>query len=135
MATDQRVIWQDLAVIKAVQGTLEQRMAAAAIVVRDQVKVLSNRGNADGKNPSLPGEPPKKVSGRFFKSVTSQVVRDTDGSVLGLIGTDVPYQPRLELGFVGTDSKGRVYHQAPRPAFRPALEMSRQRIRQILGVV
>lgn len=126
--------WHDQAVIKAAQGTAVARMERACIVVRDNVKTLSNRGNPDGKHPSAPGEPPKKVSGRFFKSVAWRVVIESNGDVVGYVGSDVPYQPRLELGFVGTDSLGRVYHQAPRPAFAPALAISRPTIRQIFGI-
>lgn len=44
------------------------------------------------------------------------------GWVRADIGTDEPQGYRLEFGFVGTDSKGRVYHQRPRPHFGPALD-------------
>lgn len=134
MASQAHLLWHDVAVIKAAQGTVVQRMEKAVIVVRDNVKLLSNRGNTTGKDPSLPGEPPKKVTGRFFRSVSSRVTADANGNVVGLIGSDVPYQPRLELGFVGTDSRGRVYHQAPRPSFRPALDKSRSVIKSIFGI-
>lgn len=35
-------------------------------------------------------------------------------------GFDPPYVRRLELGFVGQDKLGRMYHQAPQPYMRPA---------------
>jgi phage gpG-like protein len=38
------------------------------------------------------------------------------------VGTNVEYGPRLEYGFVGTDSLGRTYHQPARPHARPAIE-------------
>jgi hypothetical protein len=126
--------WRAEAVTKLATGVIEKRMARAVIIVRDQVKVLINRGNKDGTNPSAPGEPPKKVSGRLQKSIASRVTKDSNGNVVGLVGSNVPYEPRLELGFSGTDSLGRTYHQLPRPAFRPALEMQKSTIRQILGI-
>ena len=38
------------------------------------------------------------------------------------IGVDVPYAARLEYGFVGTDSLGRNYNQAPEPYLQPTLD-------------
>lgn len=131
--SDSRVVWHEEAVLKAAQQTVVQRMNVAVIVVRDQVKVLVNRGNPTGKDPSAPGEPPKKVSGRFFKSVTSRVIVK-ENEVVGVVATDVPYQPRLELGFFGTDKRGRVYRQAARPSFRPAMVMTRPTVKRVLGV-
>lgn len=37
-------------------------------------------------------------------------------------GFDPPYARRIEMGFVGTDSLGRHYHQAPEPFMRPAFD-------------
>lgn len=37
-----------------------------------------------------------------------------------LVGNSSPQAARLEFGFVGSDSLGRHYHQAPFPHFRPA---------------
>jgi len=42
-----------------------------------------------------------------------------------LIGTNVPYAARLEFGFMGADSRGRMYHQAARPYLRPAFDDNR----------
>lgn len=44
-----------------------------------------------------------------------------------------PQTHRLEYGFSGTDSLGRVYHQPPFPHFRPALEEMRLEYRR--GIV
>ena len=41
------------------------------------------------------------------------------------VGTDVPYARRIEYGFSGADSRGRVYHQPPRPYLRPAFDARR----------
>jgi hypothetical protein len=37
-------------------------------------------------------------------------------------GFEPPYARRIEFGFVGTDSLGRHYHQAPEPYMRPAFD-------------
>lgn len=44
--------------------------------------------------------------------------------------TDHPAARRLELGFVGKDSRGRHYNQAPRPHWRPAIELTKGRFFQ-----
>lgn len=49
------------------------------------------------------------------------------------IGTDVEYGPRLEFGFSGADSKGRVYNQPPNPTLRPAWDESKDRAIQKIG--
>lgn len=126
--------WYDDEVFDRVAASAEARMERACIVVRDNVKVLINRGNSAGTNPSKPGEPPKKVTGRFFRSVNYRVAKDANGDVVGLVGSDVPYQPRLELGYAGTDSLGRKYHTAPRPSFRPGYLRSVAVLKKIFGV-
>ena len=37
--------------------------------------------------------------------------------------TDEPYARRLEFGFHGADSRGRVYNQGPRPHWGPAADV------------
>jgi len=54
---------------------------------------------------------------------------------VALIGTDAPYARRLERGFVGKDSLGRVYHQSPAPRWRPAWDANLPKYqRMILGI-
>lgn len=48
---------------------------------------------------------------------------DVDGALAGVdVGTDVPYARRIEYGFSGADKLGRVFHQAPQPYLRPAVD-------------
>lgn len=52
------------------------------------------------------------------------------------VGTNVEYAARLEFGFAGADSLGRVYNQQPRPYLRPALESTRGEVeREIAGAL
>jgi hypothetical protein len=39
-----------------------------------------------------------------------------------VVGSDVPYARRIEFGFNGYDSLGRLYHQSARPYLRPAFD-------------
>ena len=126
-----RLEWRGDQVLDGIAKKLARNMQAATLHVQGQAQRKINRGNADGSNPSLPGEPPKKVTDRLFQSITTKVVADMN-SVVGQIGTNVEYARRLELGFVGTDSLGRVYDQAPRPFLRPALLENETAIKRIL---
>jgi len=49
-------------------------------------------------------------------------------SFTGVVGTNVEYGRRYDMGFVGTDSLGRKYNQKPRPYLRVALEKNKSRI-------
>lgn len=59
-------------------------------------------------------------TGRLRASVTRSLERDEAGLV-GVVGTDVEYARRIELGFEGPDALGRTYHQPARPFLRSAL--------------
>jgi hypothetical protein len=47
-----------------------------------------------------------------------------------MVGTNKPQGRRLEFGFVGEDSLGRSYDQAPLPHFGPALDDEAPRFEQ-----
>jgi hypothetical protein len=51
------------------------------------------------------------------------------GPYAAFVGPTMIYARRIELGFSGPDSLGRVYHQPPRPYVRPAYEEMLPRIR------
>ena len=107
-------------------------MEQAVAVVQRDIKISLNVGNPGGKSPSAPGQPPRKVTARLFNSIFGTVIRN-ESQILGVVGTNVIYGRRLELGFAGKDSLGRQYNQAPRPFIRPAFVRNRDRVKQILG--
>lgn len=47
-----------------------------------------------------------------------------------LVGTHAPYAARVEFGFTGRDSMGRMYHQPPNPWFRPAIKKAEATMRR-----
>ena len=99
---------------------------------------------------SAPGQPPAVDTGRLRASMTwnienrqkSHPYTFTGGAgvtkvpatktkflrIVGLVGTNVEYAPRLEFGFKGTDSKGRQYNQEPRPFLFPAVKRKQKEI-------
>jgi len=126
------VEWRGDAATKAFHALVSRNMSQAVLYLKGQVQRSINRGNADGSNPSLPGEPPKKVSARLFQSIATDK-RESALEITGVVGTNVEYARRLEKGFTGTDKLGRVIDQAPRPFLRPALDTNRDAITRILG--
>jgi hypothetical protein len=92
------------------------------------------RQNASGR----PG--PNVITGAYRSSWRAE----TSGIPYGaecVIGTDAPQGRRLEFGFVGPDSLGRVYNQPPFPHVQPALgfiedtlrEQMRSVVEELLG--
>lgn len=107
-------------------------MNTAVVFLQGDIKRSLNVGNPGGRNPSKPGQPPRKVTARLFNSIFGKVIRN-GSQIIGVVGTNVIYGRRLELGFVGKDSAGRNYDQAPRPFIRPAFTRNRDRVKRILG--
>jgi phage gpG-like protein len=127
-----RTDWDDEELERQLRAKMSRNMDAAMQFLVGRVQKKINRGNARGKNPSLPGTPPKKVSARLFQSLITDVEMDSN-SVTGKVGTNVPYARRLEFGFIGTDSLGRNVSQGARPYLRPALAENTAKIIRILG--
>lgn len=94
--------------------------------------VAKIRQNASGR----PG--PNVITGAYRASWRSE----TRGIPYGAectIGTSKPQGRRLELGFVGPDSLGRVYNQPPFPHVQPAIgfigDALRTEMRAVVGEV
>jgi len=123
--------WFNKKIIGATKDEMRPRVMMATIFVRDQIKRSINISNHDGSSPSLEGEPPHKVTGDLQRSIASEVV-DEGEEIVGRVGTNSPYAPRLEYGFRGTDSKGRSIQQGPRPFIRPGFNNNLAIIKRIL---
>ncbi|MEU3559666.1 hypothetical protein [Kitasatospora sp. NPDC006786] len=100
---------------------LEARAAvavpAATAVVRHHAMILEAaiRAGASGR----PG--PGVQTGDYRRSWTTEV-HATPAGVEAIVGTARPQAARLEYGFSGADSLGRVYHQPPFPHVGPAVQ-------------
>lgn len=78
---------------------------------------------------------PRVQTGDYNRSITRERVQEF-GFTGWIIGTNKPQARRLEFGFVGADSLGRVYNQPPYPHFGPALDEMQPEIEEGLdGVV
>lgn len=113
--------------IKMLRLRIVAGMERAALWVEGEVKRSFQPGTGraskrGGKihRASAPGEPPAVDTGRLRSSITHDV-QVQGNEVVGLVGTNIEYARRLELGFVGTDRLGRTVNQAARPFLRPAV--------------
>lgn len=134
MAAD--VVWKSWTpgvLVAATEYDMERRIRQAQLLVQADIKRSINVGNRTGKNPSQPGQPPKKVTAQLFQSIAAPAPEKVNGEIKGLVGTNKEYARRLELGFVGRDKLGRNYNQAPRPFLRNAIVRNRLEIAAILA--
>jgi phage gpG-like protein len=121
--------WHGNACQKRLAAELKRRLQAAAMVVQSHatqligVESAARRGKGKrrkliyGANPSKPGEPPHKQTGRLLGSITREV-HDTYARV----GTNVKYGRWLELG---------TRFMAARPWLRRALAEKTAEIKAI----
>lgn len=65
------------------------------------------------------------LSGRLRDSIHTESRVDEAEKQERAVLPDTPYAWRIEAGFVGPDSLGRVYHQAAQPYMRTAYDIKR----------
>ncbi|MGW1798638.1 HK97 gp10 family phage protein [Streptomyces sp. NPDC001984] len=117
-------------VAAALQGRAELVLPQTVSVVRHYTMLLETqiKANASGR----PG--PNVITGDYRRSWTHEVHVAGD-VVIGVVGTNKPQARRLEYGFVGPDSLGRIYDQPPFPHVGPAVETVRPLFVQGLGQI
>ena len=139
MATKVKTEIRAKPILSDLEKKLRDRVRGAAQLVRNDVVLSLNRSQPSkrvgsrlvGLEPSKEGEAPKRLTNSLIKSIQVRVQRRS-GSIAGVIGTRLVYARRLELGFMGRDSLGRMITQGPRPFLRPALKRNAEKIRRLL---
>lgn len=101
----------------AVDPALEALIHMATELTNSRVKA-----NASGR----PG--PNAPTGDYRRSWVTSYQKKA-GTITGIAGTNKPQGRRLEYGFHGADSLGRVYNQPPYPHVGPAAEWGSQYLR------
>lgn len=123
------VDWRGDDVERVIRARVSRNMDQATLWLQGQVRKSINRsqpfrrtadGDRVGLSPSAPGEPPKKLTENLVRNIATDK-RESPLEITGVVGTNVEYARRLELGFTGRDAAGRNVDQAPRPFLRPAL--------------
>lgn len=118
---------------KAFVGVGKQVDMAAAANVREAATLLISEAmkNFDG------ADQPVARTGHLRRSIMSDGLRHPAMGVYSTtVGPDdkggmVKYARRVELGFRGADSLGRIYDQGPRPYFGPAAAKLRREMAAI----
>ncbi len=120
----------DADAIKAMEVELGKRLERAAIYLQNTIRRKLNRSQPysiskgksyHGLEPSLPGEPPKKVRGDLQRSIAYEMSKDKQSAK---IGTNLAYGKHLELG---------TRYMQPRPYLRSTLQEEQGKIDQILS--
>ena len=61
------------------------------------------------------------LTGTLRRSYFGRIV-EVAGGVVAIIGTNLEYAARVEFGFVGADSLGRIFNQSAQPHLRPSFD-------------
>jgi HK97 gp10 family phage protein len=72
-------------------------------------------------------------TGNLRNSIQKEI-KESGNRIAGRVFVDMkkaPYAKRVEYGFIGKDSAGRMYHQLPRPFIRPAYDKNIKQIERI----
>lgn len=94
--------------------------AKARLATRHFGLLLQTKVKAYASKPRSGPPGPRIQTGDYNRSISLTMGGNAFFSA-ATVGTNKPQGRRLEYGFVGADSLGRVYHQPPYPHFRPAL--------------
>ncbi|QZN86882.1 hypothetical protein [Cellulomonas sp. C5510] len=96
-------------------AAVRTKVRANASSARHPNKLSRRMGHIPGTGPG-----PNVGTGDYRRSI-AQDNSKASGVAVSTVYTNAPQGPRLEYGFVGADSLGRVYHQPPYPHWRPAI--------------
>jgi hypothetical protein len=112
----------DRATKAALDALMVRIGAAGAVAVKGAGLLVQGLGMA--RTPVL--------SGTLRRSWHTEPLPAPMGVYAVRVGPTMVYARRIELGFKGADSLGRVYAQAPDPYVKPTLEEARPRIRALV---
>lgn len=110
------------------EGFIKRKLASGGRTGREYAVPGTNRTYTA----SAPGEAPAVMLSNYMNSITHNV-RVSPNEITGTTGTNQKQGKRLEFGFVGTDSKGRRYNQAPRPHMKVSYQENRDAIQRKLS--
>lgn len=81
------------------------------------------------KGGNIHGARPQARTGKLRTSIkVADVHQVGPGRWMSTVGPTMVYGRRVELGFVGQDSRGRTYNQSPYPYMAPGFEKSRDEL-------
>jgi len=107
-----------------VRHVVESNVREFGMHLQNQVRINTSTGTHQRGQPHIPGTGPgpNAATGDYRRSITLEVSADADG-IAADVYTNSEQGARLEYGFVGVDSLGRVFSQSPYPHFHPAADL------------
>lgn len=125
----------------AALAEMDQRVDVASMIttvqVAAEVEARAKKnfvGSHKAWEPHVPNGPPDRpniVTGTLRRSIRATAMTKLAGGYTTMVGPTTEYGRRVELGFKGTDSRGRTYDQSAFPYFGPAVAEVRVRAREI----
>jgi len=115
---------------------LGEQMAAGAVfaagtLLQTEIKKRLNLKSSRPPNPpSVAPAGPYRNLGTLGQSIQVDDRKNKGKKPFVRVGTSLVYAARLEFGFVGSDSKGRVINQAARPYMRDSLNNNVKEMRK-----
>lgn len=123
MTVDVKAFMEDMKKLSAAArgAALEQAVNAGGLELENEIKIHIEKNRL-------------VKTGNLLNSIKKRQATVHDTSAEVEVGTNVPYAARLEFGFSGADSLGRIYNQAARPYMRPAVDEGKERISKAVSV-
>lgn len=113
----------EVAAVLQAEGDGMQRRADR--VTRHHAMLLETRVKANASLPRSGPPGPRLITGDYVRSWTTTRRPGPGGGQASVVGTNKPQARRLEFGFIGADSLGRVYNQPPYPHLGPAVDATK----------
>lgn len=104
-----------------VAGDFDKLSVSAVARVGRAITLIGARLEAQVKRNASGRPGPKAPTGNYRRSISRRSML-TATSARAEVGTNMPHARRLEFGFSGADSLGRVYDTPAFPHFGPALD-------------
>ncbi|MBU6429515.1 MAG: HK97 gp10 family phage protein [Cyanobacteria bacterium REEB65] len=113
------IIWAGVSEFEyAMDALIAKNVAAVEGALAKGAHMVEAAAKKNSSGP--PG--PNVVTGSHRRSIHVEGPKQISESIYqAQVGPSMIYSRRLELGFDGKDSLGRVYHQEPRPYLEPAI--------------
>jgi len=119
--------------------TLENALVAGGLLISNAAKnnapyisgTLKRSIHVGGHtSESAPGFTPSDVAGEY-SDIGGNKTTETSAEIL--VGTNLDYARRIEFGFSGADSLGRVFNQPAQPYLRPAVDSEKENVNNEVG--
>jgi len=105
-----------------VRQVVESNVREYGMHLQNQVRINASTGVHQRGQPHIlgTGPGPNVATGDYRRSITLEVSAEGVDNIAADVYTNSEQGARLEYGFVGVDSLGRVFSQSPFPHFHPA---------------